>query len=181
MPRAATSHHQLASMTTIKRLLATGCLLAASLTGSGAAAETASIHLHDGTTVRGEVVGLKGGSYQIRSNSLGPLNITQDRIKLVEYGASAAVSPAAPAPSTAPSTTAAASQLSAISSRLQSSPGLLSDVQSLTNDPDIMAVVQDQEIQRLIAAGDYAALMKNAKMRKLMRNPKIRSLTNALK
>jgi|GEM_PF-626065 len=153
---------------------------------ASASAEVAAIHLNDGTTVRGEVVGLKGGSYQIRTESLGELNIPQSNIKLVEFNPAAASAQAnaiTPSTSSAPNANAAAasSTLANITSRLQNSPALMGDIQSLTNDPDVMALVQDPEIQRLISAGDYAALMQNPKMRRLMSNSKIRSITNQLK
>jgi len=149
-----------------------------------ASAEVAAIHLNDGTTVRGEVVGLKGDSYQIRTESLGELNIPQSKIKLVEFNPAApqaSVKSTTIAPAGAGDSAAASQALSSITSRLQNSPGLMSDIHSLTNDPDVMAIVQDPEIQRLIAAGDYTALMKNPKMRRLMSNSKVRGITNQLK
>lgn len=167
----------LTSVLRIKRAL--GMLGLLLLAAASAQAETASIHLHDGTTVRGEVVGLKGGSYQIQSSSLGTLNIPQSKIKLVEFNAGASASSAAPAP--ASTAGADAATLANITSRLQNSPALLGDIQSLANDPAIMAIVKDPEIQRLIAAGDYTALMNNAKMRRLMSNSKIRGITSQLK
>ena len=158
--------------------------LGLALLSAAAQAEVAAIHLNDGTTVLGEVVGLKGGSYQIRTSSLGELSIPQSKIKLVEFNpssAGASVNPAAQSIAPTAQANAAASTLSSISSRIQNSPNLMGDIQSLTNDPDVMAIVQDPEIQRLIAAGDYAALMQNPKMRRLMGNSKIRSITNQLK
>jgi len=173
----------------LSRGAATLALFATAQLFSGSVvAETAAIHLNDGTTVRGEVVGLKGGSYQIRSSSLGELNIPQSKIKLVEFNPGAvqanATTPASQSGDLLSNNTnanTAAATLSNITSRLQNSPALMGDIQSLTNDPDIMAIVQDPEIQRLISAGDYSALMQNSKMRRLMGNSKIGSVTSQLK
>ncbi len=147
-----------------------------------ARAETANIHLLDGSTIRGEVVSLKGGSYKIQTPALGELNIPQSKVRSIEYGASASTN-SSRANSVQPSPTPGASsaQLAAIASQLQNSPTLLSDVQALSNDPAIMAIVQDPEIQQLIASGDYLGLMQNPKMQQLMNNSKIRDLTNKLK
>lgn len=143
-------------------------------------AETASVHLQDGSTIRGEVVSLAGGSYQIQTQTLGVLTIPQHNIKMVEFGASN--NTASPATDSAPDVTSAENaQMAAITSRLQNSPALLGDIQALSNDPAIMAIVKDPEIQRLIASGDYASLMANPKMRKLMGNAKIRDITSKLK
>lgn len=140
-------------------------------------AETASIHLQDGSTIRGEVVSLKGGSYQVQTKTLGVLTIPQTNVRMVEYGAAANST----TPDNSLANGAENAQMAAITSRLKNSPALLGDIQALTNDPAIMAIVKDPEIQRLIASGDYAGLMKNSKMRRLMNNSKIRDITGQLK
>lgn len=175
-----------AALFSIAALIAAACILLLSTTP--ALAETASIHLNDGTTVRGEVIGLKDGNYQIRSSSLGTLDIPQSKIKLVEFGATATINNVASAPASsvngelgAPASGASAAALANITSRLQNSPGLMSNISSLAEDPDIRAIVEDPEIQRLIQAGDFSSLMTNPKMRKLMNNSKIKDITNQLK
>ncbi len=183
---AARTIKLLRSLSTSVFVLAAGFGITTLGISENANAEVAAIHLNDGTTVRGEVIGLKGNSYQIRTESLGELNIPQSKIKLVEFNPAASqVSANAIAPTaTSNSNTnaaAASSAMASITSRLQNSPGLMGDIQSLTNDPDVMAIVQDPEIQRLISAGDYSALMQNPKMRRLMSNSKIRSITSQLK
>jgi len=70
-------------MTATAWLLVGGLCLATIGVTQHASAEVAAIHLNDGTTVRGEVIGLKGGSYQIRTESLGELSIPQEKIKIV--------------------------------------------------------------------------------------------------
>ena len=167
-------------------LLAGGLCLATIGVTQHASAEVAAIHLNDGTTVRGEVIGLKGGSYQIRTESLGELSIPQEKIKIVEFNPASSQASANSIAPVAPNTgsnsaNASSATLANISSRLQNSPALMGDIQSLTNDPDVMAIVQDPEIQRLISAGDYATLMNHPKMRRLMNNSKIRGITNQLK
>lgn len=156
------------------------------LTTTSAKAETAAIHLNDGTTVRGEVIGLKDGSYQIRSSSLGTLNIPQSKIKLVEFNPATGLSstvtePTGPTESSAANSGVNPAALASITSRLQNSPEILNNITSLAEDPDIMSIVQDPEIQRLIQAGDYTSLMSNPKMQRLMSNSKIKNITRQLK
>ncbi len=140
-------------------------------------AEEASIHLTDGTTLRGEVLSLKGGTYQIQTRSLGTLKIPQNDVRLVEYGAAASPSLAL-TPAQAPIDSA---QMQGILSKLQNTPSLIGTVQSLAQDPDMQRVLQDPEIQKAIAAGDYASLMANPKMQRLMSNDKIQAITQQLK
>ena len=175
-------------MNRLTRLTANVCSLSVMallcLPSMAATAETAAIHLQDGSTIRGEVVSLKGGSYQVQTQTLGVLTISQNNVRVVEYGAPNAAlnntQPAAPAPAPG-ANSAQSSQMAAITSRLQNSPALLGDIQALSNDPAIMAIVKDPEIQRLISSGDYASLMSNPKMRRLMSNSKIRNITGQLK
>ena len=151
------------------------------LTSIAATAETAAIHLQDGSTIRGEVVSLKGGNYQVQTQALGVLSIPQGNVRLVEYGEpNTALDIAQDAP-VANGPSPDSSQIAAIASRLKNSPALLGDIQTLSDDPAIMAVVQDPEIQRLIADGDYTSLMTHPKMRRLMSNSKIRDITSQLK
>ncbi len=138
-------------------------------------AEEASVHLTDGTTLRGEVLSLKGGTYQIQTRSLGTLSIPQNDVRVVEYGAATSSSlSSAQAPQDS-------EQMQGILSKLQNSPGLIAMVQSLAQDPDMQRVMQDPEIQRAIAAGDYSSLMANPKMQRLMGNQKIQAITQQLK
>jgi hypothetical protein len=141
------------------------------------AAEEASVLLTDGTTLRGEVLSLKGGTYQIQTRSLGTLSIPQNDVRVVEYGA-ATSSSLSPSPAQAPPDSA---QMQGILSKLQNSPGLIAMVQSLAQDADMQRVLQDPEIQRAIAAGDYSSLMANPKMQRLMGNQKIQAITQQLK
>ena len=174
--------NRLARLTATIRPLFAGALL--SFASVASTAETAAIHLQDGSTIRGEVVSLKGGSYQVQTQTLGVLDIPQTKVRLVEYGApSATLNNAQPGTSTNTQglSNAQNSQMAAITSRLQNSPALLGDIQALSNDPAIMSIVQDPEIQRLIASGDYESLMSNPKMRRLMGNSKIRNITGQLK
>jgi len=167
-------------MNSIQRTAGRWLLLALLISAATVQAETASIHLLDGSTIRGEVVSLKGGNYKIKTPTLGELDIPQSNIQSVEYGTPAT---SASANSNQPALTPGSSsaQLAAIAAQLQNSPALLGDIQALSNDPAIMAIVQDPEIQRLIASGDYLGLMKNSKMQQLMNNAKIRDLTGKLK
>ncbi|MEM7220589.1 MAG: hypothetical protein AAF515_19665 [Pseudomonadota bacterium] len=144
---------------------------------ASARAEQAAIHLTDGSTLRGEVVGLTSSGYRVRSSALGEMTIPQSRVRVIEYGG--ATSEAAPVD--APTANDTGGLQSSIMARLSGNPALLQSIMSLSDAPEMRAVIEDPDIQRAIAAGDYASLLRNPKMRRLMSNAKVRSITNELK
>lgn len=146
-----------------------------------ARAEQATIHLTDGSKLRGEVVSLRDGAYTIDSPTLGRLSIAADRIEIVAYGnAPAAASATGSAPSSAPSSASVIDQnaLLALQNQLLSNPGTLSKIQSLADSPEMKGVLNDPDIQAAFAAGNYAELMNNPKIQRLMNNRTVRSITS---
>ncbi len=138
------------------------------------AAETATIELIDGSTLRGELLSLKGGAYEIKTQSLGTLRIPQEDIALVSYKT---------ATTTAGNATAANANSTAVASLQQEmagDPETLSLIMGLGNDPAIQAVVADPEIQAAIARGDFEMLMKHPKIQQMMRHPTVRKITSGV-
>ena len=142
------------------------------LFGVTVAGEVATIHLVDGSRIRGEVRSLKGGVYTIQGDALGTISIPQGKVRVVEYGATQT-------PKTEPVIDDAT--LNSVQSRLLSDPNILTAIQSLQNDPDVLAVMNDPEIQRAIEAGDYASLMNNAKIIRLMQNNAVKGITQQVR
>ncbi len=143
-----------------------------------AVAEVATIHLQDGSKLRGEVLSLKGGAYTVETVSTGTLRIPQDQVKLVEYGA-------ASAPQASGSAMGAATNaldpglLQSMQARMLQDPNIMALIESLKDDASVQAIVNDPEIQAAIASGDILSLLNNPRFKALMENPRIRSITEA--
>ena len=142
-------------------------------------AETATIHLQDGSQLRGEVISLKGGAYTIATESAGTLSIAEREIELVEYGAG-------PGAETAQSVQNRAlnldqGMLQGMQTRLLADPKVMALIESLRSDADVQALVSDPEIKAAIASGDFLSLLNNPKFTQFMQNPKVRSITEAAK
>lgn len=152
-------------------------LLAAALfigSGSSAWAEPATIELADGSTLRGEVLSLKVGAYEIATTSLGVIRVPQQDVVLVSYQPSAQAG-AVSEPQGASATNTAA--LADVQQRLAANPQTLSMIMRLSDDAEVQAIIRDPAIQAAISSGDFESLMANPKIKTLMRHPTIRKIT----
>ncbi|MGI9326975.1 MAG: hypothetical protein ACR2PZ_17290 [Pseudomonadales bacterium] len=140
--------------------------------GGAVAAESAVIELVDGSTVRGEVLSLKGGAYEVKSKSLGVVRIPQNDVALVSY-ADAKISAAA----AVPSNSANVELLSSLQTQLSQNPETLQLIMGLGEDPTMQAVIHDPEIQAAIRSGNFESLMTHPKIKALMAHPTIRKIT----
>ncbi len=150
-------------------------LLSLTLYAAPLAAETATIELTDGSKLRGELVSLKGGSYEVKTRSLGTLKIPQEDVALVSYKTASATASSAPA---ADANSAAVTNLQ---QQMAGDPETLSLIMGLGNDPAIQAVVADPEIQAAIARGDFEMLMNHPKIQQMMRHPTVRKITSGVR
>ncbi len=139
-------------------------------------AETATIHLLDGSKLRGEVISLKGGAYTIATESAGTLSINESQIEVVEYGGGSPAAAKAPQPSSLDP-----GLIQGMQARLLKDPNIMSLIESLQSDPDVQALITDPEIKAAIASGDFLSLLNNPKFMQFMQNPKVRSITQAAK
>ena len=159
--------------------------------GASVSAELATIKLYDGSSIRGEIVSLKGGNYRVQSPTLGTIDVKQSDVRVVEYtGAQSAASasvasgqPLSQAPQ-APEQQANAQlnqQFQSMQQSILSNPAIMQLVQSLQNDASVQAIVSDPEIQAAIQRGDYGALMSNPKIHQLMNNSKVQAITKQVR
>ncbi len=165
-----------------------GLLLVTALSfGAPAAlAEQATILLNDGSQILGEVVSLKGGSYRVRTNSLGEIDLKQGDVKLIRYGNKAlATAPvtAAPAASAKVDTNSPqlASMFQGVQQRISSDPAMMQKIQSMAQDPALQAIINDPQIQSALQSGDFASLMANPKIHQLMNHSTVKQITQQIK
>ena len=148
------------------------------LTSQAGMAEPATIELADGSTLRGEVRSLKGGSYEIETRSLGIVRIPQQDVALVSYQPATAESSQATPQSSGSQNTAGTAVLAQMQAQLTKDPGTLAMIMSLTDDPDVQAVINDPAIQAAISSGNFASLMENPKIKALMAHPMVQRISD---
>lgn len=144
------------------------------LCSSTVAAQTATLKLNDGSSVVGEVRSFEQGVYVVDGTSLGRLEISQEKVQSIHYGAANA--PLAGGLLNAQP----ALDVDALGASMMANPAILSIIQSLKSDPQFQSVIADPEIQRAINTGDYLSLMANPKILELMNHSMVKEISGEL-
>ena len=154
-----------------------------SLAAMVAIAEQATIVLNDGSKILGEVVSLKSGHYKIKTGSLGEINLKQEDVKVIQYskGASVALPTSPTQPAAAASNPQLASRFQGVQERIARNPEMMSQIQSMAQDPALQAIINDPEIKRAVESGDFGSLMSNPKIHQLMNHSTVKEITQQIK
>ena len=153
-------------------------------------ASAATIVLQDGSVIRGDIRSLQNDVYTIRTDSMGTLAIRKQDVRSIDLTDESAPrnatrteprasSPAAPrtAPGIAPGPAMpSAAEFESMQRQLMGSPDMLSAIQALQNDPQVLSVLSDPEVMNAIATGDINTLMNHPKVIGLTRNPGVREI-----
>lgn len=156
-------------MQRIRVYLALG-LLSVSVTVWSGSPQT--IVLQDGSQLTGEVLSLNGGTYQIRTASMGVLAVPQNTV--LSIGGSG---------TSAGATTdysAAAAELQGLQQSIASNPAIMQTIQSLQSDPQFQAILQDPEIMQAVQSGNFGALSQNPKIQQLMNHSAVQGIARQL-
>jgi len=142
------------------------------------------IELIDGSILRAEVVSMSQGIYRLRSDTLGEIEVPQQRIKVIRSAAAETTAPRtevkpereSPTPGEAlpaPAPTASAEDLQQV---FQQDPAAMEKILSLQNDPLVRSILDDAGTMRAIEAGDIGTLLNDPKIRALMSHPTVQEL-----
>ncbi|MGR9090958.1 MAG: hypothetical protein ACU85U_10315 [Gammaproteobacteria bacterium] len=152
-------------MRALGNLLAAIALLA---TAAAQAGPPQDIELSDGSVVRAEVISMDGGTYVLRSETLGRLEMPAANIRSISSG-----KPAAQANAVSPSTV----QIDGIRKSIINDPEAMNKIQSLQDDPVVQNILNDSDTMRAISAGDLGTLMNDPKIKALMQHSTVQELT----
>ncbi len=137
--------------------------------GSAQAGES-RVELTDGSVIAGELMAIEGGRYRIRSAALGEVTIPESRIRSLQPLAGSSASTAT---SAAPTHTA---EIADIQKRLALDPGLMEQITTLQNDPEIQSSLSDPELSGMILSGDIERLRADPRFQRLMSHPSIQAI-----
>jgi hypothetical protein len=129
--------------------------------GNALAGEIKEIELKDGSVIYGEVVSFSGGTFTVRSNSFGTVEINECKIRAIRSRVPVA---------------GKGDQIQQIQQRMMSDKEVVEMILSLQNDPDVQKILQDPEIMKAVNSGDINALLSNPKFMKLLENPTIQDI-----
>ncbi len=146
-------------------------------TGDGLAGQVQEIELTDGSVIAGEILSLNGGTYILRSESLGTINIPQSNVRAIRPRSSTNTHTQSRHSLHNPSS----AQIQDMQQMMTGDANIMSMILSLQNDPDLQRILEDPALMDAVRSGDIKTLEANPQFRKLLRNPTIRDITNKVK
>jgi hypothetical protein len=147
------------------------------------------IELVDGSIIRAEVVSMSRGIYRLRSDTLGEIEVPEQRIKAIRSSAVETATPRTeakperelPTPGEALLTPAPAASAEDLQQVFQQDPAAMEKILSLQNDPLMQSILNDASMMQAIEAGDIGTLLNDPKIRALMSHPTVQGLSGKYK
>jgi len=132
------------------------------------------IELNDGSQLKGVIIDYANGTYTVQTDTLGRLQLQDAQIRSIH--APARTSPGVERPDPLSANSASPSRLKRLQKQLLARPDTLSQIMSLQQDPDLLAILNDPAIMQAITSGQITTLQANPKIRKLEDNPTIQEI-----
>jgi hypothetical protein len=146
------------------------------LSQSLSADDMSRLELTDGSIIIGEVLGMSGGVYSVRSPTLGTLGIESSRVRSLRNADPAATSDATLANPAA----SYGADIDALQRQMVGNPDLMQMIVGLQNDPALQRAMADPELMALISSGNIDALRQHPSFLELMSQPGIRGIVEQL-
>ena len=145
--------------------------------GDGLAGQVQEIELADGSVISGEILSLNGGTYTLRSGSLGTITIPQSNVRTIRPRSATN----ARTQSRSPSHNPVSGQIQDMQHMMTGDADIMSMILSLQDDPDLQRILEDPALMDAVRSGDIKTLEANPQFRRLLRNPTIRDITGKVK
>ena len=128
--------------------------------------------LRDGSAITGQLVGVEKGHYIIKSTSLGRIQVNSENVLSMTSTGSQ--------PASNPLTIDTNALIQQTQSRISADAGLLQDVQSLSQDPELAALLADPTFISMVMSGNMEVMQNDPRIQKLMNHPQLRALVSKL-
>jgi hypothetical protein len=140
------------------------------------AGELRDFELHDGSTLTGELVSLRGGVYTLKSPSLGTITLNTSQVRAIRLHTT---------PNVAPSTEGATqpalnAQIQQLQQTIMGDAALMQLLSSMLEDPEVQTVLADPTVMQAVQSQDFQALMTHPKVMQLLNHPVIRDISKRL-
>ena len=131
-----------------------------------------TVTLKDGSRINGQIVGMSNGNYILKS-AVGEIAVTENSVTSIvtQDGLSPQNTPAAQSKNSTMS-----AQIQAVQGQMLSDPSILTDIQALAQDPDMIAALSDPAFIQAVQNQDLQTIESSPQFQKLMNNPGIRAL-----
>ncbi len=139
------------------------------------AGEPRDIELNDGSVITGEVLSLSGGTYTIKSDSLGTIKLEDSKVRAIRSKSADGNG------SQKSSASLSGADARNIQEKMMSDKEIMAMIQSLQNDPDFKKILEDPGTMKAVQAGDISALMANPQFMKLLNNSTVKDIEKKVK
>lgn len=147
-------------------------LLALALTSAAMAQQQAHIELQDGSSLRGDVIGLENGRYRIRTRHLGVIELDQADIRSLGFGDAANATNG----NGTGTGNAFAVPLAELQKGMMQDESTMNLIMGLADDPAVQAILNNPELMQSISRGDLGALSKDPAFTRLLNHPTVRQI-----
>jgi len=134
------------------------------------AQEAKYITLKNGSRLRGNVISFSDGIYTIQTDTLGEIELKEEAISSIS---------SSDLEGSVPDITIQNSmktQVQDIQGTLVNDPELMTEVEDVTQDPEVMEILNDENLIKDIMSYDPKRIENNPKIQKLMENPRMKEL-----
>ncbi len=131
---------------------------------------TQTISLKDGSAVQGKVLQLVDGVYTVETGALGKISIRESDVLSVR---------AQTAPSS-PDGSGTKEQITQLQNNILADPDLMTEIQNLAQDEEIMAILSDPALFNALSSQDVQQIEGNEKFQKLLNNPKMQAIAEKM-
>ena len=136
-------------------------------------AETQVITLKDGSTIKGELVGINNGVYTIHTDTLGDVKIKTSEVANISSGA-------ASPKQESNANNGIDQKIQSAQTKLMSDPAMMTKIQEMMQDPELMKIFSDPELVEAVTSRNVKTIESNPKAQALMKNPKMRELMDEM-
>ncbi len=153
----------------MKRVLFTLCIIVAtSISSLSYAQSIKTISLKDGSQIKGTILSVSNNVYTIQS-SFGTLEINDSNISSIS---------SENATSSAQPKMISDRQLAEYQKQLLQNPNVMSGIEDIASDPEVMQALSDPAFAQAIMSQDMQKLQNSDQFKQLIQNPKMQQLIN---
>ncbi|MFT5387197.1 MAG: hypothetical protein ACI9F2_000293 [Lysobacterales bacterium] len=131
------------------------------------AEELKTITLKDGSVLKGKIISMSGGTYTIKTALLDEVEISEAVIANI---GSSQINPANSQNS------GLKGQVEKIQTQVLQNPAIMSDIQKMLENPEMLEIMKDQDFITDIMSMDPARIQNNPKAQQLLGNPQMQEM-----
>ena len=134
-----------------------------------------TIHLKDGTTIKGQLINVANGSYTIASPTMGQVKVSADQILSIN----SAEAPGGGSIQVGADGKISADTINDVKTNMMQDPAIMSLIQDLMKDPEIAELMKNPSLMQDALSMDPQKIQNNPEVQQLMQNPTMQKIISA--